>query len=151
MPMTTSSVIPSKVKDPCPGREDDVVGSTGFAAQSSSPQGDVSDTLAPRSWGMRHVSGTTCDGDEKVCSRNLMVFSVTMMSRVRLAMHTAAATAVALLSLSSARSNDILTGACTSEEVEGRSTASVTTRSCRERSDSDVRHLSASADCITLA
>ena len=114
MPMTNPIVIPNKVKDvSCPGGEDDVDGSTGFAAQSSSPHGDVSDTLAPSSWGMRHVSGTAnaCDEDGDVCSRNLTLFSVTMMSRVRLAMHTAAATAVSLLSLSSARSNDMLTGA----------------------------------------
>ena len=101
---------------------------------------------------MRHVSGkaNACGEDEEVCSSNLMESSVTMMSRVRLAMHTAAATAVSLLSLSSARSNDMLTGACTSEEAEDRVTASVTTRSCRERSDRFVRHLTASADCITL-
>ena len=150
MPNETISIIPNKVKDSCPGRDEDVVGSTEFAAHSSSPQGDVSDTLAPRSWGMRHVSGTVCDEDENVFSRNFVVFSVTMIPRVRLAMQTAAATAVScLLSLSNATSNDILTGSCTSEEVEDRFTASVTTRSCRERSDSAARQ--ASADCITLA
>ncbi len=109
---------------------------TAFGAQSDSPQGEVSETTAPVRMGTRHQSGSgsLSDADSTRCVA-LKVGATVWVT------HMAASTAVSLLTLSSATSNEI---SMRDEEVL---TLSVTARSCCDRLLKFCRH---SGACATM-